>query len=250
MMISHTASAEPLPVLYRDEHCIAIDKPAGLQVHRSRISQAAEFALQRLRDQIGQRVYPVHRLDRPTSGVLLFGLNPTAARALAEQFQARLPRRSYLAVVRGYPEPAGRIDYPLQDEHETEPRQAITSFRRLATVELPFAVSRYPTSRYALVEAELHTGRRHQIRRHFAHIAHPLIGDTTHGQGSHNRLFRQEFGIHRLLLHAQRLQFEHPRTGRELAVTAPLPREFELLFERFEWHHARQEVSHAPIRID
>lgn len=245
MISTNTPPPTRLPVLYRDEQLIAIDKPAGLQVHRSRISQATEFVLQRLRDQIGQRVFPVHRLDRPTSGVLLFALDPAAARALAAQFQARRPQRRYLAIVRGYPPLQDCIDYPLQDEQDAAPREAITWFRRLATIELPFAVSRYPTSRYALVAAELRTGRRHQIRRHFAHISHPLIGDTTHGQGSHNRLFRQEFGIHRLLLHAHRLQFEHPATGREILVKAPLPVEFELLFERFAWHHILQEPSYA-----
>lgn len=244
-MIVPSLPQAPLSVLYRDEHFIAINKPAGLQVHRSRISQATEFVLQRLRDQIGQRVYPIHRLDRPTSGVLLFGLTSAAARAMAEQFQARQPTRRYLAVVRGYPELRGLIEHPLQDEDGSSSREAITTYRRLATIELPFAVSRYPTSRYALVEAELHTGRRHQIRRHFGHISHPLIGDTTHGQGAHNRLFRREFGIYRLLLHAHSLALRHPFTARKLTMSAPLPAEFAQLLARFGWQNALQESAHA-----
>src|SRR5690606_4048653 len=159
MIEATTVDPRPLTVLYRDEHVVAIDKPAGLQVHRSRISaEDSDFVLQRLRDQIGQLLYPVHRLDRPTSGVLLFALNPDAARALTAQFQARSPRRRYLAIVRGYTELEGRIERPLRNAPDKPARDAVTCYRRLATVELPYAVSRYPTSRYSLVDVRLHTG--------------------------------------------------------------------------------------------
>lgn len=244
MIEATTVDPRPLTVLYRDEHVVAIDKPAGLQVHRSRISaEDSDFVLQRLRDQIGQLLYPVHRLDRPTSGVLLFALNPDAARALTAQFQARSPRRRYLAIVRGYTELEGRIERPLRNAPDKPARDAVTCYRRLATVELPYAVSRYPTSRYSLVDVRLHTGRHHQIRRHFNHISHPVIGDTTYGQGAHNRLFREEFAIHRLLLHAHYLRVQHPVTEQPLIVSAPLPPELERLIDRFGWHHVRQELA-------
>lgn len=225
----------PLPVLYRDEHFVAIDKPAGLQVHRSRISDASAFALQQLRDQIGQRVYPVHRLDRPTSGVLIFALSPGAARDLGAQFAAHTAVRRYLAITRGYTEPEGTIDYSLREDASRPLQEAVTHYRRLATIELPIAVGRYSTARYSLVEATLETGRTHQIRKHFAHIFHPLIGDTTYGEGRHNRLFREHFDSHSLLLFAQRLEITHPYSREALSIEAALPNEWSGLFARFGW---------------
>lgn len=238
----------PLPVLFRDEHFIAIDKPPGMLVHRTWIADGSEFALQRLRDQIGRRVYPVHRLDRPTSGVLVFGLSSESARALCALFEARAVDKRYLAVTRGYTDPAGEIDYPLAETPDKPPQPAVTRYRRLGTVELPFAVGRYPTARYSLVEVAPQTGRLHQIRKHFAHIFHPLIGDTTHGEGRHNRLFREQFGITRLLLLAHRLRFRHPYTGAETDIAAPLPDAVAGLFQRFGWQQALghdREESHS-----
>jgi tRNA pseudouridine65 synthase len=233
-----TADIAPLPVLYRDAHFIAVDKPAGMLVHRSWIASDSEFAMQRVRDQIRQRVYPVHRLDRPTSGVLIFGLSSEAARDLCALFEARVVDKRYLAVTRGYVEPDGVIDYALREEPDKPAQAAVTRYRRLATVELPIPVGRYPSARYSLVEAIPETGRMHQIRKHFAHIFHPLIGDTTHGEGRHNRLFRERFGVHRLLLIAQRLCFRHPYTGVQTSITAPLPPEVDALFRCFGWDPA------------
>jgi tRNA pseudouridine65 synthase len=205
-------------LLHLDEQLVAVDKPAGLLVHRTRLSDEQDALLQRLRRRLGRRVYAVHRLDRPTSGVLLFALTRAAARHLSREFEARRAVKRYLAVVRGWPDAEGRIDYPLADEEASAPalrlpRAAVTDYQRLETVELPVAVGRYPTSRYALVRVTPHTGRRHQIRRHLAHIRHPLIGDTTHGEGRHNRLFRASYGLHRLLLHAHELEIGHPGGG-------------------------------------
>lgn len=228
----------PLTLLYRDEHYIAVDKPAGLQVHRSWISEENEvFLLQRLRDQIGQRVYPVHRLDRPTSGVILFALSSEAARVMCGVFEQRAVTKEYLAIVRGYTEEQGHIDYPLREEPHKPEQQAITDYQRLATVELPIPIGRYNTARYSLVRVTPHTGRMRQIRKHFHHIFHPLIGDTSHGEGRHNRLFREEFAVERLLLHAHRLQLWHPGNKAPLTITAPLPAEFVQLINRFGWNN-------------
>jgi tRNA pseudouridine65 synthase len=226
----------PLTLLYHDEHYVAVDKPAGLQVHRSWISEEQEvFLLQRLRDQIGQRVYPIHRLDRPTSGVILFALSSAAARIMCGVFEQREVTKEYLAIVRGYTEEQGHIDYPLREEPHKPEQQAITDYQRLATVELPIPIGRYNTARYSLVRVTPHTGRMRQIRKHFHHIFHPLIGDTSHGEGRHNRLFREEFAVERLLLHAHRLQLPHPDTETPLTITAPLPAEFVQLISRFGW---------------
>lgn len=211
-----------LTILFQDAHYVAIDKPAGLLVHRSPISRDRVFALQTLRDQIGRRVYPVHRLDRATSGVLVFGLTAEAARRLVAQFERHEVGKRYLAVARGWVDEAGLIDHPVADDEGNAVAQpARTHYRRLAGVELPFAVDRYPTSRYSLVDVTPETGRRQQIRKHFKHISHHLIGDTTHGNGRHNRFFREQFGIQRLLLMAQRLSFTHPFHDRPVDIHAP-----------------------------
>ena len=200
-----TGCAEaPLHILYRDDGLIAIDKPSGLLVHRSDIDRReTRFAVQLLRDQIGRRVYPAHRLDRGTSGMLLFAYDGETASKLGAQFESRAVEKTYLAVVRGHPPESGVIDHPLArrpDDYEHLPanaslaaQPALTRYRRLAVTELPYAVDRYPTSRYALVELNPETGRRHQLRRHLKHLAHPIIGDSTYGKGRHNRLFQEVF---------------------------------------------------------
>lgn len=243
-----TEVAEPLTLLHRDERIALFNKPAGLLVHRSYVApNETRFALQLARDLLGQRVYPVHRLDRPTSGLLLFALNPADAALLTAAFTAGEVTKKYLAVVRGVTAEAGLIDYPLLEEQDRrdpyrqegkEPQSAVTGYRRLAQVELPFAVGRYPSSRYSLVEVLPQTGRRNQIRRHFKHIFHPLIGDVDYGEGRHNRFFREEFVCRRLLLHAAELTFPHPADGRPVMVTAPLDGQFTGVVERLGWREA------------
>jgi tRNA pseudouridine65 synthase len=241
-----TAPPERLAVLYRDDLIVAVCKPAGLLVHRSPIDRhETRFALQIVRNQLRQRLYPVHRLDKPTSGVLLFALDPDAARQLSESLAAGRVRKSYLAVVRGSLPLQGCIDHPLVEEPDplgdpdTSPDKdaqgARTEFRRLAETELPFESRRHPTSRYSLANASPLNGRRHQIRRHFKHIFHPILGDVRYGDGEHNRLFRRELGIGRMLLHAAEMTFPHPQKGVEVRVAAPLDDAFRLLLENLGW---------------
>lgn len=224
-----------LTILYQDDDFVAIDKPAGMLVHRTRIAEEAEYAMQRLRDQLGRHVFIIHRLDRPTSGVLLFALSSEAARDMCALFESREVTKRYLAVVRGWTDETGTIDYPLREEKHKEAQQAVSHYRRLATVELDIAVGRYPKARYSLVEVTPQTGRMHQIRKHFAHIFHPLVGDTTYGEGRHNRLFREHFGCDRLLLHASELRFTHPYSQRDTTIRADLPAEVAALFRRLGW---------------
>ena len=208
-------------ILYQDPYYVAIDKPPGLLVHRSPISRDRVFAVQTLRDQIGQRVYPVHRLDRATSGVLMFGLSAEAAGRLAVRFQSHEVDKAYLAVARGWVDESGLIDHPVTDEEGNGVAQAaVTRYRRLATIDLPHAVDRYPSARYSLVNITPQSGRRQQIRKHFKHISHHLIGDTTHGNGRHNRFFRERYDIHRLLLMSWQLGFRHPYSERRVLVGA------------------------------
>jgi len=237
---------DALEIIYRDEWLIAINKPAGLLVHRSMIDRhERRFAMQMLRDQIGQHVYPIHRLDKPTSGLLLFALSSDIARNMGEQFSDRTTRKTYLAVVRGYTAEADRIDYPLKEEldkksdtkadRNKEAQAAVTSYRRLATVELPYAVGRYQTARYSLVELIPETGRKHQLRRHMKHIFHPIVGDTTHGDGKQNQLFRDHFNCHRLLLASTSLAFTHPVSQVQMLLRADPGPEFNSIIERFGW---------------
>ncbi len=188
-----------------------------------------------LRDQLGQWVYPVHRLDRATSGVLVFGLSSEAAQRLAQLFKERQVRKCYWAVVRGFIHSRGVIDYPLREEKHKPPASARTRYRRLGKVELPIPVGKFPTARYSLAEIIPETGRRNQIRKHFAHLSHPVIGDVSYGDGRHNRLFREQFNLHRLLLFALSLNFEHPFSHEQIFIEAPLPPEVIDLFNRFAW---------------
>jgi tRNA pseudouridine65 synthase len=235
-----------LTLLQRDERLVVIDKPSGWLVHRSNLDRhETRIVVQALRDQIGRHVFPVHRLDKGASGVLLFALDKEAAQHLAGQFERQEVRKTYLAVVRGWPAESGRIDHPLTREPDAyaagglrDPQAALTDYCRLASAEFPVAVDRYPTSRYALMALEPHSGRRHQLRRHMKHIAHPIIGDATHGKGYHNRFFQERFACQRLLLHCRDLSFRHPDDGRALHVHAPLDPQFAGVVQALGWDAA------------
>lgn len=220
-------SSEAIRILYRDAALVAVDKPCGIMIHNTRISQDTVFLADRLREQIGQRVWPVHRLDRATSGVVLFALSARTARDLGRLFRDGEVHKRYLALLRGWVEDEAVIELPLRDPsgRRTE-RSARTRYRCLGRVELPEAVPPHPTARYSVVEACPDTGRWHQIRRHFNHLSHPVVGDVQHGDRRHNRLFRLRFGCHRLLLHASRIRFRHPEDQRWLEITSPLPEDF------------------------
>ena len=237
---------DELEILYKDEYLVAINKPSGLLVHKSPIDRhETRFALQLLRKQLGQYVYPIHRLDKPTSGVLLFALDKSTAKSMSEIFRSNKVSKSYIAIVRGYTAAYETIDYPLKQMLDTkeqkakgitkEAKDAVTQYECLATVELPYAVSRYPVARYSLVKLKPLTGRKHQLRRHMKHIFHPIVGDTKHGRGEHNKLFREKYDMHRLLLHAHTIHFEHPISRENIEILAPFDFVFIKLFKTFSW---------------
>lgn len=209
-----------LEIIYLDECLVAVNKPHDLLVHRSSIARNAEqFALQILRDQINRKVYPVHRLDRKTSGVLLFALDQQTNRELVRQFTLRNTCKKYWAVVRGFTPDNAHIDYALFKENGNL-QDAVTKIRTLERAEIDLPHGTHATSRYSLIEAEPVTGRMHQIRKHMAHIRHPIIGDRPHGCNKHNRLWLENFDMKTMLLHARSLAFKHPSTQQEIIITA------------------------------
>ncbi|PNI01060.1 tRNA pseudouridine synthase C [Vibrio diazotrophicus] len=237
-----------LEIIYQDEYLVAVNKPAGMLVHRSWLDKhETQFVMQTLRDQIGQHVFPLHRLDRPTSGVLVFALSSEIASNVMPMFANHEMVKTYHAIVRGWIEEGDVLDYPLKEEldkiadkfakQDKEAQSAVTEYQPLAKVEVPFSTGKFPTTRYCLVEMKPKTGRKHQLRRHMAHLRHPIVGDTTHGDGKHNRLYREEYDCHRLMLHASELRFVHPYTKQELVLKASFDESWQKLFAEFEWNH-------------
>ncbi|VEI57604.1 tRNA pseudouridine synthase C [Pasteurella multocida] len=235
-----------LEILYQDDYLVAVNKPAGMLVHRSWLDMhETQFVMQTLRDQIGQHVYPIHRLDRPTSGVLLFALNSEVANLLCLQFEDKQVEKSYLAIVRGYLTGKERIDYPLKVkldkvadkfvQEDKAPQDAVTDYQGLLTVEMPYSVKKYNTTRYSLVRLLPQTGRKHQLRRHMKHIFHPILGDTQYGDLHQNRAFTEYTEVKRLMLHAETLVFIHPIIREPIKLTAELDADWLKVLEIFGW---------------
>jgi tRNA pseudouridine65 synthase len=235
-----------LDILYQDEHIVAVNKPPGLLVHRSMIDRhETQFAMQMVRDQIGQHVYTVHRLDKPTSGVLLFGLSSEVARELSLAFAENNIQKQYLSLVRGYCSDEDVIDYPLKEKldkiadkkasRNKEAQSAVTHYVTLNTFELPHAVGRYKNARTSLVKLMPKTGRKHQLRRHMAHIRHPILGDTTHGDGKQNQFMRDIYAFKGLALTAVSLRLTHPKSAVALDIHAPLDSRFSSTLELWGW---------------
>ncbi|OTQ28750.1 tRNA pseudouridine(65) synthase TruC [Gilliamella apicola] len=231
-------------ILYQDNDLIAINKPSGWLVHRSWLDKhETVVVMQTLRDQIGQHVFPVHRLDRPTSGVLLFALSSEIARLMSEQFATKQIEKTYHAIVRGYVEGEATIDYPLVEELDkiadkfsdsNKPAQdAVTTYRGISKIEVPIRVGKFDTARYSFVELKPKTGRKHQLRRHMKHIFHPILGDSKHGDLHQNRAFAEFFSIKRLMLHASKLQITHPINHNTIIIEANLDQQWQDILLKF-----------------
>lgn len=235
-----------LSIIYQDQYLVAIHKPPGLLVHRSLIDKhETQFAMQMLRDQIGQHVFPVHRLDRPTSGVLLFALSSAVARQLTEQLSSHQVEKTYFAIVRGFTDESGHIDYALKEKldkiadkqanKDKAAQAAQTDYQRIDTFELNQAVGRYSSARYSLVKLTPLTGRKHQLRRHMSHISHPIVGDTTHGDGKQNKFVRQNYGFSGLALTCNKMELQHPVLHSNLRLQAEFDQRMIKLLTSWGW---------------
>lgn len=244
----------PLDIIYQDEWMVAINKPAGLLVHKSYLARKEVFfAMTMLRDQLGQYVYPIHRLDRPTSGVLLFALSSEMARVLSDIFSERLVTKGYVAMVRGHLLGADTLDYPLKEEldkiadkkanQDKEAQDAQTQWHHVLSGEYDAPIGNYDKARFSLIALKPSTGRKHQLRRHLAHLRHPIMGDTTHGDGKQNKYFKAHLGEQRLMLHASQLHFTHPIFKQSLAIYAPLPTSFTRICNQVGW----SDVPNQPL---
>lgn len=209
-----------ISILYADDDYVAIDKPSGLLVHRTSLDKEATlFALQQLRDQLCQEVYPCHRLDRPTSGVLLFALNLDAMRHAQKEFAERKVHKTYHAIVRGWVEQSGTVEYALRlEDNPSKYQESKTDYTCLKQSQIDLPIGNYDQARFSLVELHPLTGRKHQLRRHLAHIRHPIIGDTRHGDGTQNKFIRKHFDCRRLLLHASKLEISHLGKSKNILV--------------------------------
>jgi len=244
-------------VVYQDESLVAIHKPAGWLVHRSALdADESVVVLQHLGEQLGRYLYPVHRLDKATAGLLMFAFSSAVARKIQQSFSAQDVKKTYIALVRGHLG-AGVVEHALSDKAEQRRagnpvknrewvgKPATTHYRSLLRAEVPIACGRYSSSRYSLVSLQPQTGRRHQLRRHMKHISHPIIGDTSYGQGTHNRLFRQHFNCHRLLLTAVHLELPHPVTDKPLLLHSDIDADYKRVLLALNW--SADEV-HAAIQ--
>lgn len=238
-----------LEILFQDDCLVAMNKPSGLVVHPSYETTDRNTCMSILRDQVGKFVYPLHRLDRGTSGVLLMGLDSDTARTVQTAFMERQIKKTYLTVVRGWSPPEGTLDRPLKKTKTLDVREeATTHFQTLAHGVLPFPVGSYPEARYSLVQAMPVTGRRHQIRKHLSNANHPVVGDTIYGDGKHNRLFRSLFDCYHVLLHALQIELQHPQTREPLSIAAPLPDDFLQVCDRLGWNDVLAEKE--AVRVE
>lgn len=240
-----------LEIIYQDKDLLAINKPAGLLVHKSNIARNTdEDAVSLLEDQIGQPVFPAHRIDRPTSGILLFALNAETANALSQQLQEKSVDKRYLALLRGFCPQEGLITKPLTSEYSSKEKSAASYYKKIAEFELPIPLQKFQTTRYSLVQAMPITGRTHQLRLHFAHIRHYIIDDKKHGDVKQNKHLKTHFALENMFLHAYQLTFTHPVTQQQIILNAKLPDHWHNFEKKADLNLSAllttEELSHQP----
>lgn len=234
-------------IYFQDDNLVVIEKPAGFQVHTpTEYAQDGKIVRKNnvsilLRKQLEKNIFTVHRLDRATSGVMMFSLSSEVARLIQKKFHAREVKKTYVCLVRGWTEDAGVIDIPLAKSNDSgEMMEARTEYETLHRFELPHALGKYEKVRYSVVRVHPITGKLHQIRRHFKHISHPLVGDTVHGDGKHNRLWKdllEKAGGKQsyLFLKAYALEMKHPITAESQQFTTRWNQTWLRMFNLIGW---------------
>jgi len=226
---------EKIEILWQDEYLAIINKPAELIIHASAISRDRDTLIRRLRNQFENPPIPVHRLDRPVSGVIVAAFDSDSAACLSKAFREGEVHKNYIAIVRGHLKGEGLIDLPLKNERSGEMQESRTTYRHLADIELPLSSRKYPTSRYSLVMASPETGRYHQIRRHLARMGYPIVGDTSHGDSYCNHQFEENFGVRGLMLHSHSVCLKHPHREETVQLESPLRMEMQNICRQFHW---------------
>ncbi len=214
-----------IEVLFEDDYCIIVNKPNNILVHHSYYSRniTDDSLLQLLTKQFNCKHYPVHRLDRKTSGVILLAKDKSNVNLFQDLFIQQAITKKYLALARGYCQDIGKIDTPIKNPDTGVYKDALTCYHTLHKIELNIPVKPYKTCRYSLLSLEPKTGRMHQLRKHLNKISHPIIGDHKYGNRHHNKMFADKFEIDNLYLHAHSLSFVHPFKGEPINVSAPIP---------------------------
>lgn len=237
MNTSTQPSISSIDIIYEDELMVVVNKPNNFLIHQSHYARNIQepTLLDFLHTQLNTKLYPVHRLDRKTSGILLLLKDKSAVADFQALFTSNAITKTYYAITRGFAPPTGSIDFPVKNDDTGVYKEALTHYQTINNIVLDIPVHPYSTSRYSLVQLTPKTGRMHQLRKHLNKVSHPIVGDYKYGDRFHNRMFEREFNCHYLFLHAYRLQFKHPLTGLEHTFTAPFPKDWEMLFKRFNW---------------
>lgn len=235
-----------LDLNYEDEYVIAVNKPNNVLVHHAKHSRNVSdelSLLQIIENQLNYKVYPIHRLDRKTSGIILLAKQKKFVSEFQALFTENSIQKTYYGIVRGFSPETKTIDSPVKGRDAKIHKEALTNLKTLNNITLEIPVKPYDTSRYSLVELSPKTGRMHQLRVHMNKISHPLLGDPKYGDKNHNLMFEMQFNCSKLFLHAGKLKFQHPFSKEALNLNANFPEDWIMLFHKFSWKNPLQFIA-------
>ncbi len=227
-----------LEIIYEDAYLLCVSKPNNVLVHHAHHSRNVadeDSLLQLIENELGIKAYPIHRLDRKTSGIIMLAKETKYVSKFQELFTNNEIQKTYFGVVRGYSPDSKTIDSPVKGRDANVHKEALTHLRTLEKITLDIPVKPYDSSRYSLVELAPKTGRMHQLRVHSNKISHPLIGDSKYGDKNHDVMFDENFGWTNMFLHAGKLEFTHPFSSEALVLKATFPKDWIALFDKFSW---------------
>lgn len=224
-------------IIYEDEYMIVVNKPNNFLIHQSHYARNINepTLLEFLHEQLGYQIYPAHRLDRKTSGIILLAKEKEFVKEFQALFTTNDIIKTYYAIVRGFSKTSGTIDSPVKNDDTGVYKDAVTNYKTINNIALDIPVRPYDGSRYSLMKLTPSTGRMHQLRKHLNKISHPIVGDYKYGDRFHNRMFETEFNCKYLFLHAYSISFIHPITNQQMNLTADFPTDWEMLFKKFDW---------------